>query len=426
MRYIRIFTLPIWFIVLFAMMASNFTFAGTEDLIVKKVTRISHPAYRAQNIFYGVREKGVWNVDNTRIMISEAPDTYKHPTYGAKSRGLVWATLQDATSWTTQAEYEAAFQQVPQYYNRANKNGFYWSPFEGEENIIYTLRRETYNDVIKINVDTGEVTVVVKLGSTKFRSRAYGFRKDNNHLIASYNNENWDAGGWEIDLQAGTYIALTKADIPSYCDALYPLWPNHNNHGHGGPSPNGSKYAKGYGFARTIRAGTSEERKGDRVAIYPACTDVEDMSWENKDSPPYPWAGVHTSWHASENWFLSNSNVSKGAKQWPSAPSIEEYKIYQVYFDGSNFTYRELLSSFSAHRWDDGTYKVYNDTAHIKATIRSDGRQAIFTSTDGKYSYDDYKYKGATPWEFDGFFLVDLAFTSDESTISAPKGLKIQ
>ena len=145
LNVVKSISLIICFIVLFPIS----TFA--EDLIVEKVTRITHPAYRAANIYYGLREKGVWNADNTRIMLYELPQT--HPTYGTTGRGIVWATIADATSWTTQAEYEAAFKPVPRYQDRSNVNAFYWSPFANEPNIIYVTTIDGW--VIKIDVDTG-------------------------------------------------------------------------------------------------------------------------------------------------------------------------------------------------------------------------------------------------------------------------------
>ena len=163
-----------------------------------------------------------------------------------------------------------------------------------------------------------------------------------------------------------------------------------------------------------------DPNKRNRVVIQDTCTEVLDSEYKNLITPPYPWYGVHMSWNASEDWFLANSTGPVTVANWSTGPTLTTYKLYQVFFDGSDFTYRELLSQVSSHQWQSGTNKVSNDHAHFKATIRSDGKQALFTSTNGVYTIEDWQKTGITPWGFEGFFLVDFVSVPGGPDTTAP------
>lgn len=397
--------------------------SGVDLLTVDSVVRLTHPAFRAGNIFYGVREKGMWNVDNTRIMLYESNTTYSHPDWPAeKGRGIVWATVADAkTGYTDLADYKSKWTPVPFInegatlnVNRCNLNGYYWSPLAGEANIIYGMARSGGhgNDVIKINVDTGVVTEVVQIAggdivdAIDLSTRCYGYRKDNDHLICSENNEDWANGGWDIDLVAGTYATIASGSEAENCgDSGYGLFPLWESHGHSGASPDGSKVAAKYGFPVT-----SPKNHVQFTSDCTATGKYEDDEYVN-ERLPYPWFGVHLSWHASEEWFLSNSTYPSTVTADPTAPSIITYKLFQIFFDSTAtppFTYRELYTITSAHRWNNGVFDVGNDDAHLRATINTDGTYAIFNATDGGYTKEDAQHDDVTDYVFEAFFLVDF------------------
>ena len=85
------------------------------------------------------------------------------------------------------------------------------------------------------------------------------------------------------------------------------------------------------------------------------------------------------------------------------------YAIWQVYIksDG-NFIYSELLKVKTAGRWKNSTNEGRNYHAHLIPVLRQDGKQIWFTATNGKYTFEDYKQRGVTPWEFEGVYLADL------------------
>jgi len=53
-------------------------------------------------------------------------------------------------------------------------------------------------------------------------------------------------------------------------------------------------------------------------------------------------------------------------------------------------------------------------------TLRSDGLQMMFFSTEGKYSPDDYRLRGSTPWATEGVFLADLTVGSQPPADTTP------
>ena len=85
----------VFFILLF-LLSSNLAFSSNpQDVRVTKITRIMHPAYRAGNIWYSIRNP--WNLDYTRVLMYEAP--YTHPDYKTIGRGLVWGFVEKLKNW---------------------------------------------------------------------------------------------------------------------------------------------------------------------------------------------------------------------------------------------------------------------------------------------------------------------------------------
>ncbi len=399
LKFLKTISLIICFLALFKIETA---FAQSEDIVVNNVYRITHEAYRAANQWYAVRNP--WNSNGTRIMIHENA-SFTHPTYNTTGRGLVWGFLSDLKSWTTQAEYEAAAKPIPKSYKMTTIQSAYWSVLPGEENIIYMPHKGgspwNLKWLARINVDTGVITnfidITPPVGVDGRSARCYGWTSDNK-LVLSFGNEKWSDGGYMIDVQARTktFISGRPATPRFGCtpkasdyDIEFWNWPLVSSHGHGDRNP-GRHMTTSYGW------GINDPRVG--------AFNYDTDTWVND---PNISAITHVSWKFSNNWYLGSTcgDVSR----YKPAPHITKFRLYQIYFDGSGFTHRELLSKDSAGRWDDGVNRISNYHALPIATLREDGRQAMIFSTDGKHSYEDYKYKGVTPWGYEGAFLVDLA-----------------
>jgi len=368
----------------------------SEDLKVTQVTRLTHPAFRSENSFIA-HDWRAWNRDHTRMMLYEAPNSYTTEYGSHTGRGLVWGFVDELKSWTTLEEYKAAARPIPDAIQITNwKWAPNWSPFPGEENIMYAPWGVGGKVLLrKINVDNGQTTDVMDLTISGCNTMVtYNWAKDLK-LIASCSFQSFTGGGWEIDVQAGTKRSLgtgTLKYVPSRCTDEWKNFPDYYQNGHGSISPSGNRWANNYGSGHGVNRGVGD------------CSNNE-ITLDTNNGP------VHVSWKASENWFLASDC---GPCSWVTNPNIGDYSLYQIYFDGSTFTHRKLFSMPSASRWKDGNEQVYNFGAIAIATLSRNGRMAVFMSTDGKYSWEDNQKRGVTPWGLEGVFLAEMALVSGQ------------
>jgi hypothetical protein len=368
-----------------------------EQLTASKITRISHPVYRAGNLWYGVRDP--WNRDYTRIMLYENT-SYTDPSTGKKGRGMAWGFINNLKNWTTLAEYESAAKPLPNNSYWVSTS-LYWSPFSGEENIIYGIYTAD-KTVSKLNVDTGVRTPIVSYdpgdGADISQARSFGWTA-NNTLIVNFKNEDWSSGGFEIDVKTTTRTRY--ANQPNDCSAEGNRWPQ-RGHAHGHRSPDKAIKAEyGSGLSNT---GVRVQLSGvDCNTLY--LDNVAPTTTPNED---------HVSWRYSNDWYIVGSVGLYSGGNFTS-PHLDTYTINQVFFDRvtHHFEYNVLVSKAGAGLWYVlSTQTMYNWHSLPIPTLRSDGKQIFFMSTDGKYSYDDYIEKGKTPWGTEGFFLADLSSAS--------------
>ena len=392
------------------------TRVGSEDATVAGIRRISHPAFRVSNSWYSLRDP--WNRDHTRVLIYETQST-TDPASGEKGRGMVWGFVKDLRSWRTLDEYKRVARPiVPNYvYSELRNASIYWSPFEGEEHVLYAVRSTT-KAIVRINVDAGTETEVLAYdpndGTDVSRARGLGWTADR-HFIVNFDGESRDSGGLEVDVRQKT--CRRYAEWPGVTDLAPALTevakPEHLaewqrfpfvSHGHSSRSPGRSKVALAYGHSRS-----------NGVIDLAASAFIEDLEVEQKRTP-YPYFTSYVSWHSSEKWFLCSSGQGAYDKSQPwyaGRPLVLDYFIWQVYFDGTRFTYRELLRIKTASRWAPGgeagrANAVSNFHAHLIPILRKDGRQIYYTATQGTFSYADHQKAGVTPWSFEGAFLADL------------------
>jgi len=336
-------------------------------------------------------------------MLGEEAQTFT-TEYGTKTgRRLVWGFIDERPGslrhWTTLEEYEAAARPVPGAAQMTNWKAAYWSPFPGEEAVIYAPFRDGADAVLqRIDTDSGQIAEIIPLECNGVDCRnmlCYNWTRDQ-RLLCSYGYEDFSRGGWEIDVRAPSKQFVTQTPS-AWCTDERKRWPD-MTHGHGSTSPSGELFANNYGSGYGKDKGVQDCRTGEFTL----------------DLTPYipgTSGASHVSWKASEAWFLGSDC---GPCEWEAAPNIGDYSLYQIFFDGSAFTYHKLLSMPSAGKWDlerflSGDESTLNYSAHPIATLSRDGRMAVFMSTDGKYTHNDFELTGATPWGLEGLFLADLA-----------------
>jgi hypothetical protein len=370
-----------------------------EGLSVAKVTRLTHPAYRALNLWYGARYP--WNKDHTRIMLYEST-AFTHPSYNVVGRGLVWGFITDLKSWTSLSEYQSVAKPIP---NEFYPTSAYWSPFTGEENFIYGMYTPD-KTIRKHNVDKSSMTTIIsydpKDGTDVSNAECMGWTSDNKLVVLFAGRGT--CCGYVINVQNATRTRFSSQ--PNVCTAEgmgWPWDPQWNGHAHTSPdkllkAEYGYGYIKGYGT---------------------------NCSFSTVKDPYYPNNPVgehigHVSWKGSNDWYLG-SDIGKFDSCNYTSPHLDTFGLYQIYSNQATkqFTYGSLLKKQGAGLWcKSGNYVNYHSLPI--ATIRSDGNQIFFMSTDGKYSYDDYQYNGSQPWGTEGIFLVDIAPASQPSDTTPP------
>lgn len=392
-------------IIIIAIMHIGLSNSLAEEIKVSKISRISHPAYRMSNLWYGVRNP--WNIDKTRIMMWEVTD-FTHPTYKETGRGSVWGYISNliyASSGTVD-EYKAAAKAL----TGISGYGYWWdwspysewSVFSGESSIVYALHYPS-KQVKKIDVDKMTISSIVSFdpgdGTDVTRARILGWTTDNT-LVVNFDGENWSSGGYEINLQNKTrfrYIAQ-----PNDCSSEGWRWPD-RGHGHDGRSPD-KLFRAEYG------AGDGSEGVGDRNYLVSDCDSYykpSNIDWQVSGRFPLSYV----SWKSSKDWFIGSDVASQTVVQ-KTSPFIGTYKIYKVDYNREtrNFTYNELISMRGAGIWwSSNMNDFYNYHATPHPTLSLDGTQIMFQGMDGEYySYTDYLYYGKTPWMTEGVFLAEL------------------
>jgi hypothetical protein len=385
----------------------------TGPVKVKKVTRITHPAYTAGNQF--LCKMSPWNPDYSRALLFEA--TFKHPVHKTIGRGYCWGYLKDLTRWTTQAEYEAARKPLPT--QDWIKFCLFWSPFPGEGNVLYGVRRST-KDVVKVNLDTNTITPIMVLDSGKdadiTKGQGYGWSRRNT-LIVGLVEHSAAADALEIDVRAKTQRRFTPIKMTQMWDsdaalANYNLFPRGGNHG------DTSGTGKWHYHYRGLEPRTAAEKRapGGAWSLTSRGKSVYVPDGKHYIADRWRSVGVVTASfaHYADSWMIG---VDLGSPYKPVGPAISTYTFCQIMFHPDktpNFVYRPILKHKSATIWYDktggdiGEGPHYNYHSLCKLQMRRDGRQFVFFGTDGKYSWQDHLDRKMEPWDNNGMFLVDL------------------
>jgi len=394
---------------------------------VKKVTRITHPAYTAGNQF--LNKMVPWNPDYSRMLIFE--NTFSHPSTHVVGKGYCWGYLKDLTHWTTQSEYEQARKPLPS--QDWIKFCVFWSPFPGEENVVYGVRR-TKKDVVSVNLDTGEVTSILTLdpgaGADITKGQGYGWSK-NKTLIIGLVEHSAAADVLEVDVRNKTqkrFKPVTSSHMWDSDEALanFTHFPRGGNHGD--TSGSGKWFFQYRGLApenanekRTKGGAWSLTERGASVYVPDGKHFIEDQ-WRTVGVVSLSFA------HYADRWLMG---VDLGRPSQPVGPAISTYTFCQIMFypdHKPNFVYRPILKHKSATAWYEsaaGQYDQKNSGAHLnyhslcKLKVRRDGRQFVYVGTDGKYSWQDYLDRKMEPWDNNGMFLVDVEPDSEDASAGA-------
>ncbi|MBM4083964.1 MAG: hypothetical protein FJ272_04165, partial [Planctomycetes bacterium] len=390
----------------------------TGQVKVKQAHRITHPTYFASNQF--LTRMSPWNRDFTRVVLMES-SAHTHPETKKRGRGFCSGFLSKLTQWKTLEEYEKAAKPVPGTW--ANFS-LYWSPFPGEENIMYGVWRTPRGTIARVNVDTDETTTVLSYdpqdGTDISKAQGWGLT-GRNALIVSLGESYSTSDVVEIDLKKKAVLRRFRP-VPSERKwdsdenlANYNIFPRGGNHGD--TSGSGKWY---YHYRRQLESG--DYGRGGAWSLTQRGLFIEDL-WREGGIVTLSWT------HALDSWFIG---VNLGVPYKPDKPTISTYSFYQVLFDPNNrphFKYHLLLEHLSATMWldgkkitadtGDGTW-VYNYHSLCKLQMRRDGRQFMFCGTDGTYTDEDFQRKGVTPWGYNRMFLVDLEPDTDAPPARRP------
>jgi hypothetical protein len=360
------------------------SFIGDVDIRVASVKRIMPDSYQAGDIWYGTREP--WNRDGTRLMFWEDNNS-QNLVHGKYGLGVVWARVKDLTSWTTLSEYEAIRHPL-NLFPYSYDGRIEWSPFAGEENIAYAARLSD-SMLVRINVDTGAVEPIVSLkpdNDSTVNPALMRWTLQNTLIVLLNGPDSWANGSFEVDVQNKTrryydpevysgYWNLPQADLQR--------WPIVVSHGHIQLSPDHNLfgvYATGF---------------DPQLTTWPGLNRVVNI-------PP----GNHMSWRASNQWWIGD-DFGIPSYEGLTNPTLATFNIYQCWITGKCTKIYQVVSA--QDYYDRSSVNGFmNWPTTPLATVRTDGRQMVFTSTDGKYSSYDYSAHRATPWGYRGIFLADL------------------
>ncbi len=220
-------------------------------------------------------------------------------------------------------------------------------------------------------------------GTDVSRARSFGWTADDKFVI-NFDGDQANSGGYEVNVLNGSRMRYSS--VPGYCSADGRRWPMRGN-GHGAKSPDGNWKVRYYGSEKGL-------------------TDLQTCDYSVMGEPLYPKTISHFSWNYSNDWWIVDDRGEGG--DFPNQPTIEGFGVYQMWKDG---TVKLLFESRSAEFWydqADGGTRVDNWHARPLPTLRKDGRQVLYTSTGGKFSFTDHKKTGITDWGTEGFYLADI------------------
>jgi hypothetical protein len=355
--------------------------------MVSSVRQVMPDGFASADLWYG--QEDPWNSDTTRIMYWE--DNNSLDPDGQYGLGLVWARVVDLESWTTVAEYKAARHALDPFpYQYATQ--LEWSPFPGEESIIYAARLSD-RMIVRIDVDTSEVEQVVSYDSGTSNTQEPLLRRWtlDNHLIVMLDGRDdlspWVHGVYEVDVQTKTRRYWGPPDIEDYWDLPTDdrvRWPYVVAH-HASMSPDHTM-------------AVDSNNRITTTSDYALLTTVPPIT------DPYVSSINHTTWRSTNAWFLVDDlGESYNTAIHSSAPNIDNFAIHQCF--AADGRCQPLLVVRSAQDYDN--YPVNWPTSPI-ATLRKDGRQFVFTTTNGKYSQRDHDDFGVTPWSPRLLYLANL------------------
>jgi hypothetical protein len=402
------------------------------------VTRISHPAYQ-MNQYYaqGSWTDLPWNQNGTKILMYESPsftfyannNDFKigswQPSTNIQGRGTVWANIADLRAAVNESDLDAWFTAYQSATHQINTTSHYeprafaWSPRTGEENILYILTRPSYgNKLVKCDVSTlatcslstittngtctaeSDTNCVVKSGLSG-SIYILGFTPDGSSIYTSGDRiTTWCTSALNNPIYKIPFSnpsnPTTYSHYPCSNTVDFLNWPSlAGTHHHVSPD---REWIAGYHGGASIN---DPECTGG-LPTDPAsstCNGITDIGvglplihqqqqyLYADDYNPYNVTHIH--WIIQE-WFVGGSLSLNYRK-----PTLHNWNIVQVFFNPTTkeTTHNLLHTQLGAGYWDENGAQAFGRNYHSmpSPSQRIDGKQIHFVSSDGKYSYADYK-----------------------------------
>jgi len=403
--------LVIWmaFVLAFFFVIPQQSLAGSEDLQVAGRYRLMSECFEGSNTYFGIYSP--FNTTSDRVWMYETSRTNPKAECleAGAGRGFVYGTIADLKSWSSVADYKTKAKPFPAGCT-PYKYWALWSPIAGEENYVYMACDSGWIKKFDTSASVPAWENVIDTGSGQIT--CYGFDAANKLICDTDGETPWDT------LKAITVTGTpTSADITASnrtCGSFQWYWYNGlgalGSHGHSDISPSalfGTKYGSGVSTSGVYRLSD--------------CNFTVDPIQE---SPYFD----HTDYHASNDYFLTKRSPEASGV---TSPGIVTDYLTQRYFNQSTMAFgdsNDFLAEPTARWWWNGTTLMDYHGA-LLPSCNNDCSKILYTSTNGKYSYDDYLYNSAyQPWEFYGVFLVETAVTGESDTTppAAPSGLSVQ
>jgi len=417
------------FIILLILFSSVVAESAVKDKEVTDMRRITHPNWMCSPNAVGISARQ-WNSDSTMIMAVCSYKGVDSSLITGRNAYQFWVTsvatfatfdFDDDLSYA-ESEFTSRWTEIMEIgASYSIPDAVFWSPHSGEENIIYFANEDT-GELSKCDVSTPSspsCSTVTSGASFTTNAGCFGWSKEATprllcHTVnpTSYNEWVNDGTGYYINTSTGVLTTVTYPYEPPYFSGSGPttytlsqcagsgsnLAPDFLAHGHSGDSPSGDWH---WQLSRAPVHGITDTNTGTPN------TDCFHYMSDEYDSvgPMYPFYMVHGSWQSDEDYFITNTTASTLTTKCPSAPSLQEFQIWQVYFDSTThaYSYNQLLPNstyttmLTPTKWDSGgndcaspcesrSTCALNWESHFNITERSDGNQIAWSwSGDGNY-----------------------------------------
>ena len=221
----------------------------------------------------------------------------------------------------------------------------YWSPYQGEENIVYALNEKSKmlviydvdnkNEVPVISYDPGDGTIISEAEIVGFSKDVTSGNLGHPHEIMvnlAYTGGRASGKVYKIfsDRQANGQIGTPSRKIikqhPRSCDRDMKWFPNPDSI-HSSVSPDGLYTAAYWGVAEN-------DFDGNNCIVTSPWELNANRHWKDDTQYEQKLGLTHVSWFGSNDWYIegnANKNHNLYGEGKPNHPVITDENIYQVF-----------------------------------------------------------------------------------------------